>query len=451
MRGKAPLRVLAAAMLLLALPDRPGAAGAADHLERVVILTRHGIRAAMSTPADLGRWTAEPWPAFAVPPGHLTAHGFQAAALFGGYYREHYRALGLLPAGDCAAARVHANLPQRTVETGRALAEQLLPDCPARVDTAMTRADPLFDPVRAGATRLDPDLALAAVRGRIGDATAWTAAHADTVEALQRLLLNCTPADCRDQVQPGGRLAGRRLLTDVPSALDRGQGDDWLALQSPLATASGLTESLIMAYADGAPLASLLGGRVNADALNRAGAAHAADLDARLRTPYIARVGAGPLARHLADLLAGDGPAVSVLVGHDGTILLLAGLLRLDWVLPGYQPDQVPPGSALVLERWRRADGQTVIRARFTAQSLDQLRALTPLTEAQPPCRHRSSFPGAARRARRWIVLWSASAALWTTPRGPTEPPMKTGSGPAAPRSQFHQPQPLSCAPAGGT
>ncbi|TWB09523.1 4-phytase/acid phosphatase [Nitrospirillum amazonense] len=399
MRGKALLRGLAAAMLLLALPARPEAAGTLDQLERVVILTRHGIRAAMSTPEELGRWTAEAWPAFAVPPGHLTAHGFQAAGLFGAYYREHYRALGLLPAGDCAAARVHANLPQRTVETGRALAEQLLPGCPARVDTVETKADPLFDPVPAGAARLDPDLSLAAVRGRIGDAAAWTAAHADTVEALQRLLLNCAPADCRAQVQPGGRLAGRRLLTDMPSVLGRGQGEDWLKLQSPLATASGLTESLIMAYADGAPLASLLGGRVNADALNRAGAAHAADLDARLRTPYIARVGAGPLAQHLVDLLAGDGPAVSVLVGHDGTLLLLAGLLRLDWVLPGYQPDQVPPGSALVLERWRRADGQTVIRARFTAQSLDQLRALTPLTEAQPPLSAPVFIPGCSQAA----------------------------------------------------
>ncbi|TWB49989.1 histidine-type phosphatase [Nitrospirillum viridazoti] len=398
MRGKALLRGLAAAMLLLALPARPEAAGApADHLERVVILTRHGIRAAMSTPEELGRWTAEAWPAFAVPPGHLTAHGFQAASLFGAYYREHYRASGLLPAGDCAAAQVHANLPQRTVETGRALAEQLLPGCPARVDTVATKADPLFDPVPAGATHLDPDLALAAVRGRIGDATAWTAAHTDTVEALQRLLLNCAPVECRAQVQPGGRLAGRRLLTDVPSALDRGQGEDWLRLQSPLATASGLTESLIMAYADGAPLDGLLGGRVNADALNRAGAAHAADLDARLRIPYIARVGAGPLARHLANLLADDGPAVTVLVGHDGTLLLLAGLLRLDWVLPGYQPDQVPPGSALVLERWRRADGQTVIRARFTAQSLDQLRALTPLTEAQPPLSTPVFIPGCSQ------------------------------------------------------
>ncbi|MEE3625493.1 histidine-type phosphatase [Nitrospirillum sp. BR 11752] len=398
MGGKALLRGLAAAMLLLALPARPEAAGApADHLERVVILTRHGIRAAMSTPEELGRWTAEPWPAFAVPPGHLTAHGFRAAALFGAYYREHYRALGLLPPGDCAAAGVHANLPQRTVETGRALAEQLLPGCPARVDTVTSKADPLFDPVPAGATHLDPDLALAAVRGRIGDATAWTAAHADTVAALQRLLLNCAPADCRTQAQPGGRLAGRRLLTDVPSSLERGQGDDWLNLRGPLATASGLTESLIMAYADGAPLSSLLGGRVGADALNRAGAAHAADLDARLRTPYIARVGAGPLARHLVDLMAGEGPAVTVLVGHDGTILLLASLLRLDWVLPGYQPDQVPPGSALVLERWRRADGQTVIRARFTAQSLDQLRALSPLTEAQPPLSAPVFIPGCSQ------------------------------------------------------
>ncbi|WP_044563972.1 histidine-type phosphatase [Azospirillum sp. B4] len=392
------LRGLAAATLLLALaPPVRADAAPAERLERVVILTRHGIRAAMSTPEQLGQWSAEPWPGFTVPAGHLTEHGFRAASLFGAYYREHYRALRLLPAGDCAAARVHANLPQRTVETGRALVQELLPGCPALVDTVTTKADPLFDPVPAGASRLDPDLALAAVRGRIGNAAAWTAAHRADVEALQRLLLGCDPAECRALAQPGGRLAGRKLLTEVPSSLARGQGEDWLALQSPLATASGISESLLMAYADGAPLASLLGGRVDEAALTQSGAPHAADMDARLRTPYVAQVGASPLARRLVDLLSGGGPAVSVLVGHDGTILLLAGLLRLDWVLPGYQPDQVPPGSALVLERWRRADGQAVVRARFTAQSLKQLRDLMPLTEDRPPLSAPVFIPGCSQ------------------------------------------------------
>ncbi|CTP82405.1 hypothetical protein XTPLMG730_0020 [Xanthomonas translucens pv. phlei] len=43
------------------------------------------------------------------------------------------------------------------------------------------------------------------------------------------------------------------------------------------------------------------------------------------------------------------------------------------------------PGGALVFERWRRADGQRVIRLRYTAQSLAQLRERRTLTLQAPP------------------------------------------------------------------
>jgi 4-phytase/acid phosphatase len=81
----------------------------------------------------------------------------------------------------------------------------------------------------------------------------------------------------------------------------------------------------------------------------------------------------------------GGAARLVVLSGHDGTLTLLAGMLDLHWQLPGYQPDQTVPGGALVFERWRRADGQRVIRLRYTAQSLAQLRERRTLTLQAPP------------------------------------------------------------------
>jgi 4-phytase/acid phosphatase len=45
-----------------------------------------------------------------------------------------------------------------------------------------------------------------------------------------------------------------------------------------------------------------------------------------------------------------------------------------------------PPGVALMFELWsNRSSGQYSVRAYFTAQTLEQMRASTPLTASNPP------------------------------------------------------------------
>ncbi len=57
-----------------------------DKLERVVIVMRHGVRSAMSSPEELGRYSRRAWPRFAVPAGHLTANGATLVTMLGGWY-----------------------------------------------------------------------------------------------------------------------------------------------------------------------------------------------------------------------------------------------------------------------------------------------------------------------------------------------------------------------------
>jgi 4-phytase/acid phosphatase len=158
-----------------------------------------------------------------------------------------------------------------------------------------------------------------------------------------------------------------------------------------------------MAWADGRDFAGLGWKGVDEQTLTRTFFLHQAEFDLRLRTPYIAKALSSQIAgRLLATLAPGAsssmiGPAdarVVVIAGHDGTLALLGGMLGLEWTLPGYQPNQIQPGAALVFERWRRADGVRVIRARFTGQSLGQLRAATPLSLAAPPSSAPVFIPG---------------------------------------------------------
>jgi 4-phytase/acid phosphatase len=51
----------------------------------------------------------------------------------------------------------------------------------------------------------------------------------------------------------------------------------------------------------------------------------------------------------------------------------------------GNEPEHKLRQIELVFERWRRADGQRVIRLRYTAQSLAQLRERRTLTLQAPP------------------------------------------------------------------
>jgi hypothetical protein len=57
---------------------------------------------------------------------------------------------------------------------------------------------------------------------------------------------------------------------------------------------------------------------------------------------------AGVYAAHDAGAIGQQGSRVLVISGHDTNLSNMSGLLQLSWRLPGYQPDDTPPGGALV-------------------------------------------------------------------------------------------------------
>lgn len=394
---------LAAPLLALALLFPALACAAAqDTLEKVVVLKRHGVRAAMSSPERLESFSARPWPRFGVPAGELTAHGAELERRFGAYHRVRYQQLGLLRGDDCERVYYWANRTQRTIASAEAIAQTLTPGCPNPVHhVADGASDPMFDGPPALRTPAARALMRAALAGRIGgDAEAWNRAQQPVIDRLQALLLQCERVPC-----PAGAGAGKQRIDTAPAALpEYGKGLPEIA--GPAATASGLSESLLMAWADGADFASLGWQGLDDISVAEASLPHQAEFGLRLRAPDIARMASSQLASRLGATLLqdsglawpyapiGNGAALTVVSGHDGTLALLAGLLDLHWQVPGYLPDQTPPGGALVFERWRLADGERVLRVRYTAQSLAQLRGNLPLTLQAPPLEAAVFVPG---------------------------------------------------------
>lgn len=338
-----------------------------------------------------------------MPAGHLTPRGALLVEHLGRYYRAHYQQLGLLQQKDCESAYFWANRTQRTEATARALASGLLPECKPVVHTSTSNVDPLFDAHPAGVGRPDYAKVRAAILGRMGgDPAAWSATQEAAVAVLDAFLLQCESVPC-----PAGAGAGKRRLRESPSFVGLGGPEQLVHFSAPAAAASGITESLLMSYADGHSFDDLGWRGITEETLTALFALHTAEFELRTRTRYIAQITSSHLAtRLLATLRAGAGlqqqhPTIGgqqpiiVVSGHDGTLVQLGGLLGIDWVLPGYQQNQSVPGGALVFEVWKRgSDGVHVLRLRYVAQSLHQLREASPLTESAPPLSAPIFVPG---------------------------------------------------------
>src|SRR5471032_2940325 len=65
----------------------------------------------------------------------------------------------------------------------------------------------------------------------------------------------------------------------------------------------------------------------------------------------------------------------------------VATLLGFNWKIAEYPENDAAPGGTLLFERWVDVHGHHFVRLAYLAQSMDQLRQLTPLDVSHPPYR----------------------------------------------------------------
>jgi 4-phytase/acid phosphatase len=380
-----------------------------DKLIFAVIVSRHGVRSPTGKTDQLNQYSAQPWPAWSVPPGYLTKHGAHLMTLVGAYDRELLASQGLLAASGCddaAKIRIIADSDQRTRETGKALAEGLAPGCAIEVIVQPEgTTDPLFHSLSAGVGLPNKLLATAAISGRIGgNPQRLTEAYRPQLKALEEVLLGCkTGVDCPAASQ-------HPSLFDLPSLVAPGTGDHLVDLRTPLSLASSMTENLLLEYTEGMDAANVGWGRVDLAKLCELLQLHEASEEIERRTPTIARIQSSNLLAHILDsmrqaleakpvagALTKPGDRLLILVGHDTNLSNIAGTLGLDWIVDGRRND-TPPGGALVFELWKkRGTSDYSVRTFYTAQTLDQMRTAAPLSLQSPPDRAPVFVPGCSQ------------------------------------------------------
>ena len=364
-----------------------------EQLKFVIYLSRHGVRSPTGKVTQYAAYSKGSWPAWDVPPGYLTKHGYHLMELFGAYDRLALANRRLLSASGCAdAANVtfYADSDQRTRQTGEALAKGMFPGCNITVSSLNEGDnDPLFHPVEANVDPQASHLTVSALAGRIGnDPRNITQAHKAQLSALDNLLETC-----------GSSKQDRRRLSlfEIPSVVVDGGGDRPVDVKGPLSIAGTFTENFLLEYTEGMNESDVGWGCVDGEKLRTLIDLHTASVDFAQRTPAIARLQATNLLNLIQrsleqaitqnpvkGTLGKPSDKVLFLIGHDTNLINIAGLLQMNWIIDGRR-DDTPPGGALMLELWRGKNRQYSVRAYYTAQTLEQMRASVVLAPASPP------------------------------------------------------------------
>ncbi len=386
-------------------------------LKQIIIFGRHSIRSSTVPTSILNEYAVNPWPAFEVAPGCLTPRGMTAETYLGRYFRQYLIAEGLLTGNDQAnVAKLYfrSNCIERSFLTayyfwtGLILDQTLLPAVHSYpIQQPPLPQDPVFTSIETGVAKVNANVAAQQVQEIFNSGDALTSAYSGEFN----LILNTVQPPPQEPSQTCA--SGSACVYPIPvlstqSPPQNAQPPYNLTLTASttpgtgsvinigaLQTALAASEPFVMQYADNLEP----GWGLTVDQVSQLTRLVDLGFNIEDRSPYLSQVQSSNAASHIlltmrqaafgVNLSGAFGNArsrVVVVISSDNFVAGLAGLLNLHWQLPGYQPDFCAPGGALVFElRQSKITGNYLVRVYYTAQSFDQLRNLTPLTQPNPP------------------------------------------------------------------
>lgn len=355
-------------------------------LKEAVILSRHNIRAPLSTKGSLlEKVTTHPWFEWTAGASELTTRGGALENQFGLYFRKWLVDAGLFKENanpTTNEVNVYANSMQRCIATANYFKTALFPVGDVKVNHRFvpSKMDPVFFPRLTKTSKsfkaqaLKEIAAMGGKKGIVGINEDLKEGYEITAKVLD---LKDSPACKQDNL-----CAFDNYNTQI--ILEKG---DEPRMKGSLKDANTCSDALILQYYE-EPDAKKAAFGHNITLTDWTKIAKIKDVygDVLFASPTVAVNVAHPLLVYLYDELSDKDRKLSFLCGHDSNIASVTAALEVEpYDLPNSIEKKTPIGCKLVFEKFEGKDGQMYCDINLTYQSTDQLRNIAMLGLNNPP------------------------------------------------------------------
>lgn len=355
-------------------------------LKEAVILSRHNIRAPLSTKGSLlEKVTTHPWFEWTAGASELTTRGGALENQFGLYFRKWLVDAGLFKENanpTTNEVNVYANSMQRCIATANYFKTALFPVGDVKVNHRFvpSKMDPVFFPRLTKTSKsfkaqaLKEIAAMGGKKGIVGINEDLKECYEITAKVLD---LKNSPACKQDNL-----CAFDNYNTQI--ILEKG---DEPRMKGSLKDANTCSDALILQYYEEPDSKKAAFGH-NITLTDWTKIAKIKDVygDVLFAAPTVAINVAHPLLVYLYDELSDKDRKLSFLCGHDSNIASVTAALEVEpYDLPNSIEKKTPIGCKLVFEKFEGKDGQMYCDINLTYQSTDQLRNIAMLSLNNPP------------------------------------------------------------------
>lgn len=355
-------------------------------LKEAVILSRHNIRAPLSTKGSLlEKVTTHPWFEWTAGASELTTRGGALENQFGLYFRKWLVDAGLFKENanpTTNEVNVYANSMQRCIATANYFKTALFPVGDVKVNHRFvpSKMDPVFFPRLTKTSKsfkaqaLKEIAAMGGKKGIVGINEDLKECYEITAKVLD---LKDSPACKQDNL-----CAFDNYNTQI--ILEKG---DEPRMKGSLKDANTCSDALILQYYE-EPDAKKAAFGHNITLTDWTKIAKIKDVygDVLFAAPTVAVNVAHPLLVYMYDELSDKDRKLSFLCGHDSNIASVTAALEVEpYDLPNSIEKKTPIGCKLVFEKFEGKDGQMYCDINLTYQSTEQLRNIAMLSLNNPP------------------------------------------------------------------
>ncbi|MBR3250603.1 MAG: histidine-type phosphatase [Erysipelotrichaceae bacterium] len=354
-------------------------------LEEVVVLSRHNIRAPLSTKGSvLDSATPHTWFEWSSNASELSLRGGMLETAMGQYFRKWLISEGLMeenyrPQND--EIRFYANAKQRTIATAQYFSSGFLPvaNSDIIVQIEYDKMDPVFTPK------------LTFVSDRyIEDATKQMSAKLKDLTKEYDLLMDVLDFKDSDAYKNGDIKNFNEDSTEIVMPLDNEPN-----VKGALRNATSLADALVLQYYEQSDeKTAAFGHELSIEDWEALASIKDVFTDVLYTTDLVSKNIAHPLLKEIDSELNNEDRIFSFLCGHDSNIASVLGALNVkDYSLPDAIEKRTPIGSKVLFEKWKKGN-ERFIRVRLVYDSIDQLRNISIHDLNNPPKFYTFEFEG---------------------------------------------------------